>query len=564
MLKTPDNSLIVATGEPGRVLKRSAGGTWQILFEADEAHIKTLAYDAKLGLFAGGGERGIVYHGDLNGHFRALFDSGNTEITALAVDGNALYAAAVSGAQAALAPAGQEGQGAPAKGTEVRSNVVRIGLDGASDVLAGSNDEIVFDLLRERPGSVLLATGAVGRRGARGRLYRLNAATRSIALLHQSTARRLVQLLPHPSGQLLAVGQEGTTLTAFSPKTQNEGVYISPAFDTGINSTFGAVQALGEFPPGSRGTLRVRSGQTAEPDASWSPWSGETDATQALPCKVPPGRYAQIRLTLKGKPGAQPEVLRLRLSYLRQNIAPFVRDISVMDKGLAWTALPSSANAEDQRSKIVVLGGSPGDEGNPDASRKPPARARQIQERGALTVRWLADDANGDDLSYTLWMRPLDQQGWRLLGDNMTDPFFTLQSQQLKDGYYLFRVRASDVRSNPLASARQDERVSRPVLVDNTPPVFGHVQVRVKNRRAYLTGEVMDAAGLLTQLQYALDGGPLRPWAPADGVLDGPKERLDGDLGPVSEGTHTLTLVAQDEAQNDAYTSITFSAPRGP
>jgi hypothetical protein len=93
--------------------------------------------------------------------------------------------------------------------------------------------------------------------------------------------------------------------------------------------------------------------------------------------------------------------------------------------------------------------------------------------------------------------------------------------------------------------------------------VFDRLAVQVKKGRAKLTGEVSDAAGLITSLQVAVDGGPLRPWQPQDGVLDGPKERLDGDLGAFLGGPHTLTLVAQDEAQNEAYATLRFEVPAG-
>lgn len=562
MLSAPDGSLLVATGEPGRILKLNANGAWQTVFEAEEAHIKNLAYDARVGLVAGGGQRGIVYHGGLNGNMRALYDSGNTEVTALAIEGNAIFVASVTGAQAAIAAPAEAGVPGGKGAQDVQSRVVSLGLDGTSELLAGSNDEIIFDLISERPGSVLLATGAVPRKDARGRLYRLNTARRSIALLHQSASKRLVRLLPHPSGELLAVGQDGSRITSFTKQPRTTGTYVTPAFDTGINSTFGTVQALGDFPRGSSGTLSVRTGQTSEPDGSWAPWSKETDAAQAQVSGVPPGRYAQVRLLLRGTAAAQPEVLRLRLSYLRQNLAPFIRDLSPMEKGLALAALPSTQSQDEARTKIVVLGDR-SDDAAADAARKPAARARQTQERGALTIRWLVDDANGDELESTLWMRPLHDESWKLLASGLSDTFYSLQSTQLADGYYLFKVRVSDVRSNPTGLARQDERVSRAVLVDNTPPVFERLKVQVKNRRAKLTGQVSDTAGLLTSLQVAVDGGPLRPWMPQDGVLDGPIERLDGDLGMFVGGAHTLTLVAQDEAQNEAFATVRFDVPQG-
>lgn len=85
--------------------------------------------------------------------------------------------------------------------------------------------------------------------------------------------------------------------------------------------------------------------------------------------------------------------------------------------------------------------------------------------------------------------------------------------------------------------------------------------MRVQKSHAVLTGAVADAAGLLASLRYSLDGAPLLPLAPADGVLDGPAERIEADLGRVAPGPHSLTVVAVDESQNEAFAQVQFTAP---
>ena len=60
---------------------------------------------------------------------------------------------------------------------------------------------------------------------------------------------------------------------------------------------------------------------------------------------------------------------------------------------------------------------------------------------------------------------------WKLLRANMAENSMLLDGDILADGRYYFRVVASDRPSNAANVAREDQLVSSPVLIDNTPPV---------------------------------------------------------------------------------------------
>lgn len=560
MVKGPKGGVFIATGEPGSVVNIDARGKAKTLFKAEQTHLKSLAYDSKLGLFVGGGERGVVYQSADLEHFRALYDTGTTEITALIVREPYVFAAGVTGAAALIAQEPGEPQAAGASkkgktGADVRSQLVRIGIDGTSDILAGSGDEAVFALAFDARGQVIVATGATGRDDPRGRLYSIDPDNKLISMLYQSPSRRLTHLVHLSHGDLAAVANGSARIVDLTRALSRSGVFMTQAFDTGINSTYGLVQILGTWPKSCGAKLSVRTGQTQEPDATWSTWTKPMAAPGNKAVRVPSGRFVQARLVLEGPGDATPLVHRLRIAYLRQNVAPFVREVTVLRKGLALTAVPK----DDSKVKLVAVADKADDQTTPEApSAHAPPRARQAQEPGAVTIKWQSDDPNGDELVYDLLVRGSEEITWRLLKGQLEDPFYTLKSSQLPDGYYYFRVRASDARSNPDGLDKSDTRDSRAVLIDNTPPAVSKLKVVQQKREVTILGHVEDEQGPLIELSYALDGQMPRPIAPEDGLLDGPSEQFTIKLSELAAGRHTLTVRALDEADNQGVADVQF------
>lgn len=560
LTRGPKGHMFVATGEPGTVVDVDTKGKGTTVFKAEQTHLKSLAYDSKLGLFVGGGERGVVYQSADLKTFRALYDTGTAEITALLVREPYVFASGVTGAAAlvgsestepAAQTAGKKGKGA----SDVRSQLVRIGVDGTSDILAGSGDEAVFAMAFDARGQVIVATGATGREDPRGRLYSIDPDNKLISMLYQSPSRRLTHLVRLPKGDLAAIANGSARIVDLTHQLAKTGEFLTQAFDTGINSTYGLVQILGTWPKGTGAELSVRSGQTQEPDATWSSWTQGIAAPGDKSVKVPPGRFVQAKLTLRGNGEATPLVHRLRVAYLRQNVAPFVREVTVLRKGLSLSAVPK----DETKVKLVAVSDKGDDQTTPEAPlAHAPPRARQAQEPGAITIKWQSDDPNGDELVYDLFVRGADQTQWRLLKGELEDPFYTLKSSQLPDGYYYFRVRASDARSNPDGLDRSDMRDSRALLIDNTAPIMSALKVSVQKRAVTILGHVEDAFGPLVELSYALDGQRPRPIAPEDGLLDGPNEQFTINLKELAPGHHTLTVRAGDEADNQGVAEAQF------
>lgn len=552
MVDAGGGDAFIATGVPGTVARVDLGdGKSETLFDPEQEHLRSLFYEKGMGLFVGGGERGILYRSMDLKSFRALFDSGHSEVTSIVARDGYAYVAGVSGAEA-LVKAQGEGE---TKGVEVRSQMVRVSMDGAAETLAGSNDEAIFDMGFDAQGRVLVTTGATGRDDPRGRIYSVDPKDRDIALLYQSPSRRITHLVDYRGG-LAAVAAAGGRIVTLDDGLSKSGEFFTAPFDAGINAKIGSVRLYGAWPEGTRVTAAVRSGQTATPDETWSDWSAEVQAPGGNTEGVPNGRYMQVRVTLNGNGKETPSVHRIRVAYLRQNLPPFVREVSTLEKGVALLPI----TRPPQQSSTVNLDGRASGGNNTDKPKKPSsrARARKVNERGALTVRWVAEDPNGDDLRYDLRYRSLGHRAWTELGSGLEEPFYTLNSAQLPDGHYQFQVRASDAPSNPDGVFKDDTRESRAILIDNTPPTVEKTETKVSGNDAIVRIAVADNVGPIMAAEFAVDGREFRPLPPDDGVLDGNGETFTLRLEELDPGPHSVTVRVSDEADNEGYGQVTF------
>jgi hypothetical protein len=548
----PNNTMYCVTGEPGMVVAIEPKGKAKILWKSEQKHLRTIRFHPAWGLLVGGGEKGIVYQAKDQQHFYAIHETGLEEITALVATAEHIFIAAVSQA-AALLTAEQD---AARKG-EVRSQVVRLDRDTALEVLATSQDEVILSMVESADGQLLVGTGTIHREQMRGRLYRLSWQDRLVALVHQSPSRRITHVVRREH-EIAAVAAKGARVLVVEDRFIRKGLFYTSPLDTGSSSLFGNIEILGQVPARTGIQVAARFGATAMPDLTWTPWTRDIP----LPARQSwvhlgehlKGRFIQLRLTLQTEHGkSAPRVFRVRIPYRRQNFAPIVREITTMPKGVALHA----AGKDDNPHKGVSYADKP--ERHEDIHKALQTRIRPFKLPGSLTIRWMAEDLNGDDLIYRLWMRGQGESEYRLLKENLEEPFYTLESMQFPDGYYTFKVEVGDVRSNSPGLEKTDQRESQAVLIDNTSPVVADLKMQRKDHMVFAETVVTDAIGPLTDISFSLDQSPMRPVLPVDGILDSPKEKIQLRWENLEDGVHTLTLKAVDAAQNEGFAHVTFS-----
>ena len=79
----PNDSILAATGEQGRLLKIDRNGNPSVMFDGDETHLVSLATAKDGGVWAGGAGRGLVYRIDSEGHGLVVYDDELPEAKAI-------------------------------------------------------------------------------------------------------------------------------------------------------------------------------------------------------------------------------------------------------------------------------------------------------------------------------------------------------------------------------------------------------------------------------------------------------------------------------------------------
>ena len=166
-----------------------------------------------------------------------------------------------------------------------------------------------------------------------------------------------------------------------------------------------------------------------------------------------------------------------------------------------------------------------------------------------LKLRWKVENPDNDELIYRLWFRQEQQQVWRLLSgpDPLSKPEYDWNTDSVPDGHYLIRVWASDEKVTPKDRALDFTFDSQSFLVDNTRPAVVDLQAQLPR----VTGRVHDAASVISQIEFSIDGNDWRPASPDDGILDEMSEAFSIRLPPsLAAGPHIITVRAWDSADN--------------
>jgi hypothetical protein len=170
-------------------------------------------------------------------------------------------------------------------------------------------------------------------------------------------------------------------------------------------------------------------------------------------------------------------------------------------------------------------------------------------------------DPDGDALRYELSRRTTSR--WHVVERDLKHPFYTFRSSQLPDGYYRFRVKATDGPAHPAGIELDGVGTSHSVLIDNTPPTVGRLNTTIKSQNVTTRFVVTDNLGPLTEAAYALDGASFRPLIPDDGTLDGPKERFTLPLSALATGSHLLSIRIRNAGNNMGLGQTHFTLPKG-
>jgi len=558
-------TLYVATGDEGKIYQVQRGADPKILFDSPESHILALIRDGEGNLYAGTHPSALVYKIDSAGKPFVIFDADEDEIHALALgpDGS-VYAATASGGRASLPSGPMQGQPAPTigqvmlggtdfpsgdaveggssgnAGTQGRgpggppgpprpsgtNSIYRISPDGAVEKLFSGQNILLYALSLAPNRSVLAAAGTPGR------IYQVIEKDR-IVQLHQTEEAQVLSLLTEPDGGILfGTGNQGR-LRRMAEDHPPAGSLTSEALDAGMRSRWGSITWTADVPQDTSVRFVTRSGNSAEPDDTWSEWSEEI-AEPGAEMQSPAARFLQYKVSMFTTDGKSSPVLReVKIAYQTFNRPP----------------------------EVLGIGGQFGSNGARESGPGQPPQQQSKIPPGSVQVIWKPQDPNGDTLKFAIYFRHVDEEIWKLLEEDLDKPTYMWDTLSVPDGDYRLRVVASDAPSNPEGESMEGDRISDPVTVDNTRPEISGLKPVKKTRGGWsVPGKAADETSFITGVEYSLDGGDWITLPAIDGILDSKEEFFSIEIDELAPGPHSIVVRAQDTRGNIGASRTTITA----
>ncbi len=558
---TEKGNLLVAVGESGGIYEVNPTGAGRLLFKSRDNHILRLVQTAGGDLLAGSGGRGQLYRISASGRASVIFDSGYEEVRNVVLDreGNIYLSAGgapskpvstvsppstatptrtdtevslvVSAVAAALETDLQIPE-TPARGKApgvISGAVFQVTPDGLPRKLWSSGEEMVYSLVYDSD-SQKLVLGT----GNQGRLYSLDRQG-GLELLAQTGSEQVYGLFQF-NKQTQVLGNNPCFLGLLQPGQNFSGEYLSSVLDARILSNWGRLSWEAELLQGTSLQVQSRSGNTAEPDDTWSDWSPPYSRPDEK-ILSPAGRYLQLKINLKSSGVAKsPRVQKLLVFYLQANVAPVIEKLEVLPANQVFIKPPE----QDE----VILGL---DEASREGARRKDETSlyltpKKAERQGFRTITWEASDENQDRLAFNIYLRKEGENSWRLMQEKLSDKVFSFDTRNFPDGTYWLKVEATDLPSNPLGTEKKAEKESQALVIDNSLPTIKNFLATRSGGLLEVSFTAEDAYSYIEEVKFLVRPGDWQVVFPVDGMCDSRSENFKFTV-KVPSGSDNLLLI---------------------
>lgn len=558
-------NMLAAVGERGGVYEISPQGEGKLIFKAEDNHILCLKKIPNGEIIAGSGGKGLIYRLARDGKVSVVYETPYEEVRRLVIDREGMIYAAVSGTpvsktrtelssdlpvraaeevtitvSAASPTVAQERQPRPAseviKGKDGGALYV-VSSSGLARLLWSSTEEMVYSLVLADSGLAIFGTG-------NGRIYSVDKEAKS-SLLLQISSEQVFELLPF-AGRIRVLGNNPCYLGDILPEQGFSGEYLSPVLDAKVVSTWGKIVWQGEVLSGTTLQLQTRTGNTAQPNTTWSEWSPPYQKTEEQ-ILSPKARFLQVKLILKSQSARQtPALNRIEVFYLQANMAPNFTRFELLKPNEVFLKIPDQ---ED-----VIMGVDKYSVSEP-ARKKDDQRLtvfqKKAERKGFQTIIWDCSDENGDDLDYSVYLRKDGEKDWRLLQRGLGDGIYAFDTLAFPDGTYFVKIIASDLPSNPPGTELQAEKISRPFVIDNSLPVIKNfVWKKTGPNTLEIEFDVEDSYSWIDEVKYLIRPGEWQVVRPVDGLADSKFEKFKFTVKLPLNYDNLITIRARDSFGN--------------
>ena len=562
-----DGSLMAAVGEAGGVYRISPEGEGRRVLKAEENHVLCLLKTGPKEFLAGSGGAGVIYRLGSEGGATVLFESSYEEVKSLTVDGEGNIYAGCGGTpsktkkeevpadlpvristevtvsastQAPAVKPQRTGTQQRALTSAIRQEpgaLFRVRPDGVAKKVWESEDELIYALLwKEKEQRLLFGTGN------QGRIYAVDP-DEKVSLLLQGRSEQMVVL--NPVGEKIYVlANNPARLLALSAEQRYNGEYISDVLDARTVSSWGRLEFDGVMSPGATIQIQTRSGNSFDPNSTWSDWSPPIQKKEE-PVLSPKGRYLQFKALFRTQSGnVSPQLQRVSVFYLQANIPPLIKSLTVLppnevfikppdQEEVIWGAEESAAGAEEGKKED-----------------RPVYLAKKVERKGFQTLTWDVTDENEDRLLYTIFIKREGEAAWRVVQDAWKESLIAIDTLSYPDGVYFLKLEASDLGSNPQGSELKSEKTSPPLVIDNSLPVVKNFAAARAGNAVDVSFEAEDSFSSIEKVEYLVRPGGWRVVFPEDRICDSKTETFKFRIALPPGADSLVTVRVTDRHHN--------------
>lgn len=542
-------NLYVATGEDARIYQVTPKGISSVVMESEHTHIRCLAIDKNDILYAGSSGSGIVYRIAPGTSPFAVYDTEMEEVIGVAwcADGD-LYAAASAEVQALLlvpheekTPRSPDDQNVNASSEvsltpqtiaveggiptqKVQTTLFRLRKDGFIKDLWQGKEERIQTIVMESDSTLLI--GAAND----GKLYRMNQHG-DLSLVLKTEEPQITSLCPLPGHQTILTTANMGRCYRIGPGKAKQSFYESEPLDVGFVSTWGSLSIQGQEILGNA-SFYCRSGNTSEPDASWSQWEKMKMRDMEGQIISPASRFLQWKVEFAGQ-NVKPALLdKVTVSYLTQNFAPEIVDIIIHRPGDFFQPRTSNPSALNQEKNGIIY---------------PQQLGEAEFKKGFRSIDWLFQDANFDGLKFDIYYSLKNSSHWKKMASALETNVFSWDSTHMPDGEYRIKLVATDAPSNPEQLAQVGEKISELFIIDNTGPDIHDIDIQMNGKECSFL--VTDRWSVLANVYYSVNTDEWQLVYPTDGVLDSKNEQFKITIKDIKDGD-VISIKATDATGN--------------
>jgi len=584
-------NLYAGTGLKGQLFKITSRNEGSVFAKLPDTHITSLAINSKDEIFGGTDSNGYIFKVDKGGKVFILYDAPEKEIKSVFLDRQGdLYAAAIqknflmdkapapvksekkdqkqpsdkdddsedsgmvtvsiSASHALARPLSGDDEETP---KAYRSKLYKIDKDNQVTELISTPITTLFDIAASPDGNIYICGGE------KGRIYKVSDKD-TYSLMLEVENKHLTSMSNYKGNIYLCSGNEAE-IYLMEDSYPEQAVFFSEVCDTENVSRFGTVKWTGATPLDTAIRLYTRSGNTENPDDTWSNWSAPYLVSEGSRIESPSARFIQWKSVLMTSNRKNtPYLDSVTVSYLPLNDSPVISDLKISIKGIAVKERGEAGDSDPrlvELEKFISQNNSDGDKNKPFARNN--ATSKDFYQEGALSFLWKAEDPNGDDIAFSIYYKGETESEWKLLIKDYEKNFYTWDTKTVPDGFYRIKITASDAVDTPDDIALETQLISEIIAIDNTGPAISKPLVEVKSSSAKISFNIKDNLSAIASCKYSINGGKWKIIFPDDLISDTLKEDYTLNLKLEKKGEYTVTFQAFDAENNLATGSVTFT-----